>query len=661
MLQKLRDKTSGWIAIAILVMLSVPFAFFGMEQYLFQQNDTYAAKVEAPPNWWHSAPSFWPVTMLWQRDEISADEFRTGLEQARQQQRTAQGEQFDASEFENVDTKRKILDDLINQRVLRMSSGRAGIAVGDIQVRETIQGIPAFQVDGKFDPQRYQLALASQVPARSPREFEQMVREDLQQSLLPAQIAQSAFVTPSEMDRVLKLLGEKRDVALVVLPPPAPGSAAATVTAAEIRRWYETHPADYRAPETVTLEYVEVDGSTLPAAASVADEAALRQRYEQQQSRFIAPEQRSASHILISAAEGADAAAQKAAEQKATQLTAQARRPGVDFAALARANSDDTGSKASGGDLGWVEKGVMSKAFEDALFAMQPGEIRGPVKTEFGWHVLQLREIKSGQQVPFEQARDEIAREAAETERERTYNELSGKLVDQVYKNPTTLGPAARAVNLPVRTIGPFARGKGSGIAANPAVLRAAFSDTLIEDGTVSDPIEIAPNHSVLIRVSRHTPARTLSLTQVSERVVAAIRGDRASKATMAAADALLAEIRAGKSLQALASARGLVANELPGMQRGMPVPDAATSEAIFAVPAPAAGKVSPGRAQLTNGSFAVFAVSKVTPGEPKQATAQERTNLQQQLAQMAGNEDAESLVRALRKRMQITVAEERL
>ena len=148
-------------------------------------------------------------------------------------------------------------------------AARSGIVVGDVQVRDMIQGIPAFQVDGKFNAQQYQLTLASQVPARSPRQFEQMVREDLQQSLIPSQLVESSFATPSEVDRLLRLLGEKRDVSFVVMPPPAADAGA--VSAAEIQRWYDSHAGDYRAPETVTLEYVDIDGSQLaPPAAAVS-------------------------------------------------------------------------------------------------------------------------------------------------------------------------------------------------------------------------------------------------------------------------------------------------------------------------------------------------------------------------------------------------------
>lgn len=658
MLQKLRDKTSGWIAMVILGLLCIPFAFFGMEQYLFQQNQTYAAKVEMPPAWWQSAPSWWPVRMLWQSEEIDADQFRRAFEQARQQQRAAQGDKFDPRAFETIDNKRKTLDDLIDQSVMRMAASSLGVAISDAQVREAIRSIPSFQVDGKFDPQRYQLLLASQVPAQTPRGFEQAIREELQQSLLTSQVAASAFMTPSEMQRLLRLIGERRDVSFVMLPPPEADTAP--VGDAEIAKWYAAHKAQYRTPEMVTIEYVDIDGSALPPPPP-ADEAALRSRYEQEKARFVEPEQRMASHILVHVAADADAKAQQAAKAKAEKLAAEARQPGADFAALARANSDDAGSKASGGDLGWVEKGVMAEPFEQALFAMQPGEVKGPVKTDFGWHVIQLREIKAGKQTPFEDVRAELEREQAGADRDRAFNDLTGKLVDQVLKNPTSLAAAAKSVGLPVQKLGPFARDGGTGVAANQAVVRAAFSESLIQDGTVSDPIEVGPEHSVLLRVVQHSPEREQALAEVRERVVAEIHGERTRKAAQAEADAMIARLAKGESLASLAAARNLSAPEVPNVPRGAPVPDAAATQAYFEVPVPAAGKVSPGKVALDDGRILVFAVSKVTPGDPKEATEQQRTQLQQQLAQAAGIEDAREMLQAQRKRAKVTVVEERL
>ena len=662
MLQTLRDKTSGWIATVVLGLLIIPFAFVGVNEYMTGGTDDAVAKVEAPPTWWKSAPNWWPVSLLWQHEEVTLEEFRNRFEQARQQQRQAMGENFDPREFETAENKLLVLDQLIDQKVMQLNAKRSGIAVSTAAVRESIANEPAFQVDGKFDATRYATLLSSQVPALTPVLFEQQERDRLQMALVPSGIGESEFVTAKEMDRLIKLLGETRDVTIAALKAPETSADAAAVTDAEIKAWYDAHPADYKQGESVTLEYVEVDGSAMPnTPAAPVDEAALRARYEQEKSRFMSAEQRLASHILINVPAGADAATQKAAEQKVAALAAQAKQPGADFAALAKANSQDPGSKDSGGDLGWVERGVMVKPFDDALFAMKAGEISGPVKTDFGYHVLQLREIKPGQGKSFEEVRDVLAREQAEADGERVYNDLAGRMVNEVLKNPTALGPAARSVGLPVQRIGPFSRATASGIAANPAVLRAAFSDSLVQDGTVSDPIEISPKHSVFIRVLQHTPEQAQPLAQVRDAVIAAVRADRTAKAAEKAADAILTRIAKGETLQAIAAADKLQTGDLPGIPRGAPMPSPEINAAIFATQKPAAGKVSAGKAKMGDGTYAVFVVNKVNEGDLTKITPEQRTQLQQQVVQMDGASDVAAYVAALRKQFKITRKEDRL
>jgi peptidyl-prolyl cis-trans isomerase D len=660
MLQKLRDKTSGWIAGTVLGLLTIPFAFFGMEQYMHQSNATWVAKVEAPPAWWASAPHWWPASMLWQSEEIGADEFRQRFEQERQSQRQAQGDAFDTRQFEAKDNKRRVVDAMVDERVLKMMAARDGIAIGDTQVRRVIEGIPAFQVDGKFNPQQYQMVLASQSPRRTPTQFQQLLRENLQSTMISDQLVATGFATPAEVDAVLRLIGEKRDVSVAVMPAPSPDAGA--VSAADIQRWYDAHSSEYTAPETVALEYVDIDGSAIPVPA--ATDAALKQRYEQEKARFQEPEQRLASHILVKVDKGATPAVQAAAKARAEAIAAEARAPGADFAALARKDSDDTGSKEAGGDLGWITKGMMVKPFEDALFAMNDGDIVGPVQTEFGWHVLQLREVKAGRQTPFEEARAQLEKEQGDADRDRLFNDLTGKLVDQVYRNPTSLAAAARAANLPVQRTAPFARsvavGAG-GIESNPAVQRAAFSEALVQDGTVSDPIEIGPNHSVLIRVVAHDPEHRQPLSAVASQVIVAIRNDRAAKAAKASAEALVAEVRGGKAFDAAVGARGLVATSMPAMPRGMAIPDPAANQAIFAAPAPAAGKTTVGSKVLADGRIAIYQVRAVVPGDPKESTPAQRQQLQQQLGQAMANESVLQMIRGLRRSMQVNVAEDRM
>ena len=655
MLQTLRDKTSGWIATVILGLLIIPFAFFGMESYLSQKVDTYAARIAQPPSWWLSAPEAWPVSYLWKTHDIDAQDYRQRLEGQRMRMREEQGDTFDAKAFESVENKRKLLDDMIDEQLMRLAAESDGIVVSDAEIRQEIQQIPDFQVDGKFDADRYQLLLASQNPPQTPREFEQTVRDTLQYGLIPSRLARSGFVTDAELDRLMRLLGERRDVGFVVMP--AAPMDNAPVTPAQIQDWYKSHARNYRRPETVRLEYVEVDAGTLPLP--VVDEAALRKRYDEQAAKYSTAEQREVSHILVQVAADASAADQKVAEARAKKLAEQARAAGADFAALARANSDDAGSKATGGSLGWLAKGGMPGAFDDAAFAMRAGEVRGPVKTNFGWHVIKLDQLRGGTRQPFEAVRAQLEQEMLQGDRERAFNELSGKLVDAIYKNPSSLEPAAKSLGLVVQTTPAFPRSGGPGIAADQKVLRAAFSDTLVRDGTASDPIELSPTRTVLIRVIEHQPEAALPLSQVGDAVVMAIRADRQRKAAESAADALVKAAKVS-GLPAAAAAAALVMGEANDVRRGSPVPSRDAVEAFFRVPRPQDNLIPVGKTEA-GGQFIVFAIRAVRDGDIGQVTEEERAQLRQQLSQASGSQAQEAFVRAARGKYKIKVAEDRL
>ena len=284
------------------------------------------------------------------------------------------------------------------------------------------------------------------------------------------------------------------------------------------------------------------------------------------------------------------------------------------------------------------------------------------MKTDFGWHVIQLREVKAGQQVPFEQVREQLAREQADADRERAFNDLSGKLVDLVYKNPTTLAPAARAVNLPVQKLGPIRAWPGTGIAANPAVQRAAFSDTLIQDGTVSDPIEIAPGHSVLIRVPTHARRMRCRWRRSAQQVIAAIRRDRAAKAAAAAADAMVAQLRAGKPLQELAAARQLQTGGAAGHPARRAVARCRVARPSFSMPRRPPGKVSPPTRWCWPMAGSWYSRSaRWSPGNPQEATADQRAATAAATGADGRQQRCRRTGEDLRKHMKIKVAEDRL
>nr|MBP8080992.1 peptidylprolyl isomerase [Arenimonas sp.] len=373
-------------------------------------------------------------------------------------------------------------------------------------------------------------------------------------------------------------------------------------------------------------------------------------------------EQRMASHILVQVDEKAPAAQDAAALAKARDIAAKARLPGADFAALAAANSDDVGSKDSGGDLGPVEKGVFGDAFDKVFLALQPGQVSDPVRLPDGWHVLLYREMIPGSAKSFEEVRPELEAEYLESERERVFNDISGRLVDKIYADPGELAPAATALNLPLNRTGLFSRNAGEGIAALEPVRKAAFEDGQKIDRQVSDPVEIGSNHVVVLHVIDVQPAATLPLAGIRDRVMADLMADRLAKASKARAEALLARALKGETLDALAFEVGRPVSDVPGVTRQAPNPQLAPLiDEAFRLPRPVAGKNDVGLARLTPDRHALITVSKVTDGDLSTLDATTRASLKEQLAKARGAVDARSYVEALRKQYTIKIAEDRL
>lgn len=656
MLQALRDKSSGWVATIVLGLLIVPFALFGVSDYMTGSAENFAARIQSPPSWWKSAPSFWPVSVFWDDEEISVQEYRQRLEQARQQERATLGDAFDNKAFESIDNKRKVLESMIDERLMRLAAVDADIQIADAAVRREIEKIPEFQVDGRFNNQKYISLLASLNPPRTPVEFEQGLREDLQRNALVGRAALSAFTPRAEGDRMLALWFEQRDVSAVRIPLTVD---TAPVSDADIAAWYKSHGSEYRAPETVTLEYIEVEAAKLPPAP--VNEADLRARYAAEADKYGEAEQRKVRHILIPLDAAADAAAQKAAQDKAAALAQQAN-GGADFAKLARENSGDPGSKAQGGDLGWITRGSgMPKPFEDAAFALQANQASVPVKTDFGWHVIKLEEVKAGTRKPFEEVRAQLEAEAAASAGERAYNDKLSALVDDLMKNPTGFAEAATKHGLTVQKAGPVPKGGGEGVAASPAVQREAFSEARIQDGNASDPIDVGTDHSVLLRVVAHTPERPIALAQVRDRVIADIRADRASKAASTAAKAMAAAAGKGEDLAKLAGARNLTVEPFKGVTRNVPAPTPEATKAIFAAPRPQAGKHSASSVLLPDGSWMVFRVDTAKPANPADVPEAQRTGMLQQVSAAAAEQTAKSYIAELRKSRKIRVVEAQL
>ena len=428
----------------------------------------------------------------------------------------------------------------------------------------------------------------------------------------------------------------------------------------EILAWYESHTDDFKSEEQVTIEYVELDAAFIPTGSPPAEEY-LREQFEAQKGRFVSPEQRRVSHILIEVAAGASEAEKETARQTADDLSKRAR-DGEDFATLAIENSQDQGSAASGGDLGWVEPGVMVQAFENAMYELSmESPISEPVETGFGWHVIQLQEIRESSGMSFEEARMQLVVEYEEEEAARAFLEQADRLVDLIYEDPTTLESAALVMDLTINEAGPFTRAGGEGVAANPEVIEAAFSDLVLLQESVSDPVNLDENRLVMIKLKEHMPVAVKPLEEVSEEIVAILAENLArDKAEARAAELLSASQNGTDGLEVLATGAGLEFTRHEAIIRNAFVPDSILVKEIFKLQSPAEGEVV--RAVLpTSNGFAVIELESVVDGELDQEAPLAREQYERILANGAASQEAFALMRRLRTTADIQVFEERI
>src|SRR5690348_1086489 len=637
MLQTLRDKLGGWPAKIIFGLMVFVFSFFGIEGYFQAQNETWVAKVDG--------------------HEISQQDFTNALNNARQQQLAQPGNTVDAAELDKPAFKQKVLDQLINRQLLLNLNDKLGVAVPDSEIRAQIAQVPQFQVDGRFNADAYLATLAAS--NKTPQEYQDEVRADLAPSQLAAPVANTAFATNAEVDAYLKLRMQTRDFHYVELAEPTPPDTQ--VSDADIAAWYKSHTGDFMTPEQVSVHYVELDAANMKVDAAT-DEASLKERYEKEKSRFTLPEQREAAHILIKAPPNATPAQQKAALAQAEKIDKLAKAPGADFAKLAQEYSDDLGSKNQGGDLGWLQKGDTDPAFENALFSMQKDQISDPVLSPEGYHIIDLKDVRAGQVKPFSDVRDQLAAEAQKEAREGQYSDVAGKLTDLSYQDPTSLDPAAKALGLTVQTTPLFAReGGSSGIAANKAVVKAAFSDQVLTQGNSSDPIDLGPNHIVIVHVADHQPAKPKPLSEVSDAIRKDILQARAEAAAKQQADALFAKLQKGGNLDAVAKSAGAEVKQASTVERDSKAYDPQLLKAVFSMPQPADHKPMQDLVPLSQGRYALVVLDSVHPGEVANVPRQERDILREQMAQVIGAQDIDGLLATLRAHAKIETAPDRM
>lgn len=640
MLQAIRNMFKSWIVIAIFgVLVVVAFLFFGIEGYFSQSNATWVAKVDG--------------------HEISQQDFNTAFSNYRQQQLNTPGNTMNAADFEKPEVKAAVLKQVINRQLLMNENDALGIKVPDAQVRDQIASYPVFQVDGKFDSNSYLAWLAQQ--GKTAEQFQDEIRSDLATRQVPEAIIATAFSTRAEAEAFLRLQLQQRDFSYVDLPPPPPTAEQSNVTDGEIAKYYKAHQSAFMTPEQVSVNYIDLDAATMKVTPDLSDKA-LKARYEKEKNKFVSPPQWEVSHILIKVPAKASAADKQAALAKAQKVDALARAPGADFAKLAEQYSDDLGSRRQGGDLGWLSKGDAGPEFQAALDKLKKGGISDPVLTSDGYHIIDVRDVREGHAETFAQVRDQLAAEAKKDARQDTYHDVGSKLTDMIYNDPTSLKPAAEKLGLTIQTTPLFGRDGGkTGIAADPKVVKAAFSDLVLVQGNTSDPIDLGKNHMVVIHLAKHVPAAPKPLAEVRDQVKQEIVQQRVDASAKARAQAAFARLKGGSALQDLAKAEGQSVHQETGVQRNAQNVDPDVLKAVFKLAHPAKGGDTEALVPLDKGHYALVSLTAVKPGDPSKIPDEAQQFLREQMARAYGNADIQEFLDILRNHSKIEVAKQRM
>jgi peptidyl-prolyl cis-trans isomerase D len=391
----------------------------------------------------------------------------------------------------------------------------------------------------------------------------------------------------------------------------------------------------------VDLQYIELTREQAESKVDVSEQA-LKDYFEQVKERFTSPEQRKGQHILITATDGLDDAA---AQKKAQELTDKAK-AGADFAQLARENSKDPGSAAQGGDLGWAQKGMFVGPFEDALFSMQPGEIRGPVKTQFGYHVLKLEEIQAGHQKSFEEARADVEAEYRKDKAQTAFYDDSQKMADAAFAALTELDTVAKSMNLQVHDIKGFTREGGGEFGADKGVIDAAFSEDVLDRRQNSPLVAVGEDKAVVLRVTGHKAAEPRPLAEVRSQIESRLRSQAAREAAAAKGADAVARLQKGETWDSL-SALGLKPVGRRFVTRDDSIAPSAVLRSAFQASKGEISEAKPYVSGVTtdDGNYAVLAVTQIRSGDASKESEQQRTASRRQAEVRAGNEELTAYV----------------
>ncbi|KPN87351.1 SurA N-terminal domain-containing protein [Pseudomonas nunensis] len=606
MLQNIRDNSQGWIAktiIGVIVALMALTGFDAIFKATTHSND--AAKVNG--------------------EEISQNELSQAVDMQRRQLMQQLGKDFDASLLDEKMLRESALKGLIDRKLLLQGAEKSKFAFSEAALDQVILQTPEFQVDGKFSPERFDQVIRQLGYSRM--QFRQMLAQEMLIGQLRAGLAGSGFVTDAQVLAFARLEKQTRDFATLNIKA---DPAAVKLTDDEVKAYYDEHAKEFMTPDQVVIDYLELKKSSFFDQVTVKDED-LQEAYQKETANLA--EQRRAAHILI---EVNDKVTEAQAKAKIEEVQARLAK-GEKFEALAKEFSQDPGSANNGGDLGYAGPGVYDPAFEKALYSLTKDQVSEPIRTDFGFHLIKLLGVEAPEVPTFASLKAKLTREAKTQQVEQRFVEATKQLEDSSFE-ASDLAQPAQDLKLTVHTSAPFGREGGEGVAANRAVVTAAFSPEVLDEGANSTAIELDPETVIVLRAKEHLKPSQLPLESVAASIRTQLAKEHASAAAKTKADELIASLRDGKTPldKAIDGQNWKVAAAATRAQEGV---DPTVLQALFRMPKPAAkDKPTFSSVTLADGSLVIVRLNGVN--EAAAPTDEEKAQYRRFLASRIGQQD---------------------
>jgi peptidyl-prolyl cis-trans isomerase D len=617
MLTKIREKAHGIFAQVLLIGICVLFGLWGINSYTDSRGETAVASVGDKD--------------FYQRDVAKAYE--------------QYAQQFQGMGIDEQSLKAQALARLIKDEVLLQYVHKQGLVATDNATRDFIKTLPYFQVNGKFDEARYKALLNSQRMTSADfvnRTKNMLVMEQFQNSIL-----NSSFATDYDIESFFKIQNQQRDVDYLTVSIP---TLTEQPSEKDIADYYQQHQDQYKTPEQLSVEYVELSLADLAKKVPVTDEK-VKAYYEEQKANYTTPERRKISHILFKVDNKTD---DKTALEKA--LKAKQELATKDFATLAKELSEDKLTAKTGGDLGIFDTGAMEKPFEQAVAKLKLNEVSEPVKTAFGYHLIKVTELVASNVKPYDVVKDEVTKAYQKSQAENAFYQAGETLTNMSFEHPDSLQAVAEALGLPIKKSELFSKDKGDGIAAEDKIRSAAFAEEVLQ-GNNSSPIELGADRLVVLRQLEHKEATVKDLNAVKAQIAATLLLEKAKLQAITKAKQIVTRLQAGEVLQTVAAENKLDIKKVAGLTRIKTDIPPQLLEAIFKAAKPVGNKPSVTIVPLATGEQVVVSLNKVTEGTMSEDDKKKMDLAKKNIANALGQGEFNSLLNNLQSKADISIS----